>query len=118
MMKYLRYVVLLVIAIVLIAVALANRQVVTLRLLPDDLAALLGLHRSVDLPLFAVIFGGNAVGILVGFVWEWLREHKYRATAAAKTREVSRLERAAERSGTATPKDEVLALLDAPGKAG
>ncbi len=118
MMRYLRYVLLAVIAIVLITVALANRQVVTLRLLPDDLAALMGLNHSVALPLFAVIFGGIAVGILVGFVWEWLREHKYRATAASKSREVTRLEREAVRSGTAAPKDEVLALLDAPGKAG
>jgi hypothetical protein len=31
--------------------------------------------------------------VLIGFVWEWLREMKHRTTASQKTREVSRLER-------------------------
>lgn len=118
MMRFLRYVFLGIIAILLITVALANRQIVVLRLLPDDLAALLGLAQSLELPLFAVIFGAIAIGVLIGFVWEWLREHKYRATAVSKTREVTRLEREVARSATSNPKDEILALLDAPGKTG
>lgn len=118
MIRFLRLVFLGIIAILLITVALANRQVVTLRLLPDDLAALLGLAQSLELPLFAVIFGAIAVGVLIGFVWEWLREHKHRATAVTKTREVTRLEREVARNSATNPKDEILALLDAPGKPG
>ena len=119
MMKYLRYAILALIAIALITVALANRDHVTLQLLPDDLARLMGVNHSITLPLFAVIFGGIAAGILIGFIWEWLREHRIRANAATTSRELKRLEREVARSGTAQPKDDVLALLDAPpGKAG
>ena len=69
-----------------------------------------------QLPLFLVIFGGIVLGLLIGFVWEWFREMKHRSTASSKTREVTRLERelAAMRDATSLPKDDVLAILDAP----
>jgi uncharacterized integral membrane protein len=117
-MRYLRYLVLVALALVLVTVALANRDVVTLRLLPPDLAALLGIDQAVQLPLFAVIFGGIVAGVLIGFVWEWLREHKYRVVAAEKSREAARLAQEVARVAPTPPKDEVLALLDAPRKAG
>lgn len=116
MIKYLRYLVLLVIGIFLITVALANREVVTLHALPTDLQVLFGVDWVIRLPLFLVGFGGIVVGILIGFVWEWVREHKYRATAASKTREVERLERRVV--SPAQHQDDVLALLDPPRKAG
>lgn len=114
MMKYLRYLVLLLIAIGLVAVALANREVVTLHMLPPDLAQLVGIDWTIRLPLFLVGFGGVVVGVLIGFVWEWLREHKHRAAAAAKAREVQQLKREVAQATPAAPKDDVLALLDAP----
>lgn len=114
MMKYLRYLVLLLIAIGLVAVALANREVVTLHMLPPDLAQLVGIDWTIRLPLFLVGFGGVVVGVLIGFVWEWLREHKHRAAAAAKAREVQQLKREVAQAAPPAPKDEVLALLDAP----
>ena len=116
MIRYLRYVVLAVLAIVLLTVAMANRATVTLRGLPDDLAALLGFGGQIELPLFLVIFGGIIAGLLIGFLWEWLREHKHRVTASTKARDVSRLERelAVLRDGSGTPKDDILALLDRP----
>lgn len=115
MMKYLRYLVLLVIALGLISVALANREPVVLHALPADLAQLIGIDWQIRLPLFLVGFGGIIVGVLIGFVWEWLREHKHRAAAAARAREVQELRREVGR--TAQPqhkKDEVIALLDTP----
>jgi len=114
MMKYLRYLVLLLIAIGLVAVALANREVVTLHMLPPDLAQLVGIDWTIRLPIFLVGFGGVVVGVLIGFVWEWLREHKHRAAAAAKAREVQQLKREVAQAAPPAPKDEVLALLDAP----
>lgn len=117
-MRYLRYLLLVAVAVVLVTVALANRDVVTLRLLPPDLAALLGIDQAVQLPLFAVIFGGIVAGVLIGFVWEWLREHKHRVIAAEKTREAARLAQEVARAAPPPPRDEVLALLDAPRKAG
>jgi lipopolysaccharide assembly protein A len=99
----------------LLTVALANRAPVSVRLLPEDLAALTGLTWAAELPLFLAIFGGIIVGVLIGFVWEWFREHGHRAAANQKTREVSRLERelaVLKDSAAVPPKDEVLALLE------
>lgn len=122
MIRVLRLLFLAVLAIGLMTVALANRTPVTLRALPEDLATLAGFAASVEVPLFIVIFGAIIVGLLIGFVWEWFREHKHRAAAAIKTREVSRLERELaqmrDAKGNAGGGDEVLALLEQPRKAG
>lgn len=114
MMRFLRYVLLALIAIALVSVAIANRAPVTLRALPDDLALFTGISWSIELPLFLVILGGIAVGLLIGFVWEWARETKHRTTATTKSREVARLEREVSklRETKAQPEDEVLALLE------
>ncbi|HCZ01781.1 MAG: DUF1049 domain-containing protein [Rhodobacterales bacterium RIFCSPHIGHO2_02_FULL_62_130] len=116
MIRYLRLVLLAVLALGLLTVAMANRATVTVKALPDDIAALVGYGGSIDLPLFVVIFGGIIAGLLIGFVWEWLREHRHRAVASTKTREVTRLERelATMRDATSLPQDDVLALLDKP----
>ncbi len=113
-MRYIKYALLAAIAVCLIAVSLANRGVVTLKLLPGDLAGLVGLNQSIDLPLFVVIFGGVGVGLLIGFLWEWIREYKQRAEAAAQKREMDRMRRELKRlkAEKHEGKDDVLALLD------
>lgn len=115
-MRYIRYAFLASLGVVLVSIALANRGAVTLSLLPGTLAELTGLSYTVELPLFVVIFGGIIAGLLIGFVWEWMREYKHRAHAARKTREVHdltrELKREKRRADTAEQKDEVLALLD------
>ena len=117
-MRYLRYLLLAVLAIGLMTVSLANVDPVTLRLVPPDLAALIGFDFAIQLPLFAVVLGGIVAGVLIGFVWEWVREHKHRALAADRAREVARLEQQVARTAPPAPRDEVLALLEAPRKAG
>jgi putative membrane protein len=119
MIRWLRYILLLALALCLLTVALANRTPVTVQALPDDLAAFTGFGWSLELPLFVVIFGGIVAGLLIGFVWEWFREHKHRSTATQKSREAARLQREVDslRERKAQPKDEVLALLETP-KAG
>ena len=116
MIRYFRYLVLVLLAVVLVTVALANRAPVSLQALPDDLAAVVGLQWAFQLPLFVVIFGGIAAGVLLGFVWEWLREHKHRATARTKAKEVSKLERelSVMRDSNTVPQDDVIALIDGP----
>jgi lipopolysaccharide assembly protein A len=71
---------------------------------------------QMEVPLFLVMFGGIIGGILIGFVWEWAREHKHRVVAKGATKQVSRLERelATMRDATTLPKDDVLAILDKP----
>lgn len=113
-MRYIRYACIAIFAIALIAVALANRNFVTLNLLPDEISGLFAVAPTVQLPLFIVIFGGILTGLFVGFVWEWLREHTVRAENARNARDVRRLEREVKRLKTEKHegKDEVLALLD------
>lgn len=118
-MRYLRYLFLAAFCIVLVVVAMANRESVTLRLVPEELAdyasMYLGMNPSVDLPLYVVIFGGIVVGLALGFIWEWFREHAIRSEAAQKAREVRRLERENKRLKAERPEnqgDDVLALLD------
>ncbi len=118
-MAYVRYSILTCISVCLIVVALANRELVTLSLLPAELAELAGVPaglNSVRVPLFIVIFAGIMAGVLLGFVWEWLREHKHRAEAASQRRENQRLNREVARMRTEQAEDdEVLALLEDSG---
>lgn len=113
-MRYIRYICIALFGLALVAVALANRGLVTLKVLPDEIAGLFAVNPTVELPLFAVIFGGILAGILVGFIWEWLREYKFRAEASSNAREVRKLEREVDRlKGKQNEgKDDVLALLE------
>ena len=120
MIRYLRYLFLAALAIVLLTVAIANREPVTLNAMPPDMAAFASLNYSISIPLYLVIFASIVAGLMIGFVWEWFREYKHRATASTRAREITRLERELEALRRSNPeqKDEVLALLDRPAKAG
>lgn len=113
-MRYIRYAFLAGLGIVLISLSLANRGFVTLKLMPDAVAELAGFNMSISLPLFVVVLGGIVAGLVIGFFWEWMREHKHRREASEKTREVRKLEREVGRLKTDKHKgkDEVLAILD------
>ncbi|SMO88459.1 lipopolysaccharide assembly protein LapA domain-containing protein [Ruegeria faecimaris] len=113
-MRYLRYAFLAVLGIVLISVSLANREAVELTLIPSAIADLLGFNFSASLPLFVVVLGGIVAGLVIGFLWEWLREHKHRRDATASKGEVRKLEREIKKLKKAQNEgqDEVLALLD------
>lgn len=120
MMRYLRLALLGLLGLALLTLALANRELATLRLLPEELGAYLGFNWALDLPLFVIVFGGIVAGLLIGFVWEWFREHKHRAAAAQARREATRLEAQVTRlrEEKAGEEDEILALLEKPRKAG
>jgi uncharacterized integral membrane protein len=117
-MRYIRYAFLAALAICLVLVAIANRQSVTLKLFPDGMpdvvTGVIGGDLVVQLPLFIVIFLSIVAGLLIGFAWEWLREHKHRAEARSRGREVGQLQREVSRlkDEKNEGKDEILALLD------
>ncbi len=114
MMRYIRYGFLAILGIVLVSISLANREMVELKLMPDALAELLGFNLSTSLPLFIVVLGGVVAGLVIGFIWEWLREHKHRKDASVKQGEVRKLEREVKKlkKKQNADKDDVLALLD------
>ena len=113
-MKYIRYASIAIFALALVLIALANRGTVTLRILPDELAGFAALNPTYDMPLFVVIFGGVLAGLVIGFIWEWIREAGERSVAARQKRELASLRAEVARLRKADPRnrDEVLALLD------
>ncbi|MBE9476754.1 MAG: LapA family protein [Proteobacteria bacterium] len=113
-MRFIKYLFLGVVALVLIVVAIANRQPVELKLLPEDLAAFVPFAGQITIPLFLVIFGSILVGLLIGFIWEYLREFKIRNDLSKTNRQMKHLEREVGklREKTGEGKDEILALLD------
>lgn len=113
-MRYIRYAFLGALGIILVSVSLANRAMVDLKLMPDAVAELLGFNLAISLPLFVVVLGGIASGLVIGFFWEWLREHKHRRDADTRAREVRKLSREVTRlkKQKNEGKDEVLAILD------
>jgi uncharacterized integral membrane protein len=75
-------------AVVIIALAVANRQPVTVSLDPfsaDRPAA------SVTLPLFALVIVLLVAGVLIGGMASWLRHGKWRRAARRLEREAARL---------------------------
>lgn len=114
MVRWARAFFLLVLAIVLLTVAAANRAQVSVALLPPEVERFLDLGRTVDLPLFLVIFAAMLAGLALGFVWEWLREARLRDEARGLKQKVMVLERdlARLKGGPDAVRDDVLAMLD------
>lgn len=112
-MRYVRYALLALLAICLITVAMANRSTVTLHLLPGTIAEFISLPNALELPLFVVVFGGIIAGLLIGFIWEWVREYKIRAKATKSERKVKKLEReVGELKGDKRDEtDEIIAMM-------
>ena len=116
-MRYVRYLCIAIFAVALVSIALANREMVSLQVLPEEISGLFAMNPTIRLPLFLVILGSVLAGLLVGFVWEWIREYGERAEAAKQAREMRRLEREVARlkAEKHKGKDQVLALLDEAG---
>ncbi|MFD0985544.1 LapA family protein [Methyloligella solikamskensis] len=78
-------------AIILIALAVANRAPVDLVL--DPFAG----RFVIEVPLFLLIFGSLAFGLLIGGFATWLSQGKWRKTARNRRREAYDLRRQADR---------------------
>jgi uncharacterized integral membrane protein len=75
-------------AVVIIAFAVANRQIVTVSFDPFSAERP---AASLTLPLFALIIVLLVIGVLVGGTAAWLRQAKWRRTARRLEREVADL---------------------------
>jgi uncharacterized integral membrane protein len=112
MMRIIKLLLLSAILIALVVLAVANRDSVTLNLLPAGMAQLAP-GASLSMPLYVVILIAVLTGVLAGYLFEWLREHKHRRAAAEKAREAARLksEMGRLRKDANRPEDDVLALV-------
>jgi uncharacterized integral membrane protein len=78
MRKFITFLILVPIAVVLVIFAVANRQLITVALDPFDQA-----HPAlvVALPLFALLLGVLIVGVVIGGAAAWIRQSKWRRAA-------------------------------------
>ncbi|AGT08390.1 LapA family protein [Paracoccus aminophilus] len=113
-MRVLRLAFVILLAIVLIGVALANRQMVTVNLFPAQFGQYLGGTWSLTMPAFIAFLLVVMFGVVIGLIWEWLREAGMRAELSRRAAELARLEREVGhlRPARAGKQDEVLAILD------
>jgi len=92
--RFLKALILLPIAIVVVLLAVANRAPVTLSLDPFSQEAP---EFALQLPLFAVIFAAVAVGVVIGGVASWLAQGKNRRARRRFRREADQLRHETER---------------------
>ncbi len=82
--KFLTWIVLLPVAVVVVAFTVANRAPVTVSLEP--------LPLELGVPLYAVAMASVLVGVVAGGVAAWARGRKWRRLARARRRQLERLE--------------------------
>ena len=112
-MRLVRTLFLIFLALILVVISLANSENVSLYLLPTDLSSLMGTTISINIPIFLVFFSGIFIGLIIGFVWEWLREYKFRVEANLNQKRLSRVEtELSEIHAKDNKRDDVLTLLE------
>lgn len=100
MRALLKALVLVPVALVIVLFCIANRQVVRVSLDPLSRDAPL---LSYDLPVFVIVLGALAAGILIGGTASWLAQGKYRKAARLNRREAERLRDETETLRAALP---------------
>jgi uncharacterized integral membrane protein len=88
-MRTIRLVLIIIIALSLMILAFANMTPVDLRLLPESLMP--GLPVLTGIPVAVVIIFALFMGLVLGFLMEFVREAKDRRKLAEKRREVGEL---------------------------
>ena len=78
MRKFVAIAVLVPLAIVIVMFAVANREIITVSFDPFDTARP---ALAFKMPLFLLIFALVAVGVVVGGIAAWLKQHKWRMRA-------------------------------------
>jgi uncharacterized integral membrane protein len=106
--RFLKALIFLPIAILIVLLAVANRSPVMLSLDPFSQDAP---EFSTQLPLFAVIFASVMAGILIGGTATWLAQGKHRRERRQYRREASQLRGETERLRTHAPSTTLPASL-------
>ncbi|MBL0403272.1 DUF1049 domain-containing protein [Microvirga aerilata] len=88
MIRFLKALILLPVAILVVLLAVANRAPVTLSLDPFSQEAP---EFATQLPLFAVIFAAVMLGVVIGGVASWLAQGKHRKSRRRLRRETRQL---------------------------
>ena len=98
MRRFLKALILLPVAILVVLLAVANRGPVELNL--DPLSGGSAPELAVTLPLYAVLFGAVALGVLIGGMGAWFAQGRHRRAERRYKREAGRLRGETERLRT------------------
>ncbi|SEA77198.1 hypothetical protein [Rubrimonas cliftonensis] len=112
-MRILTYLLIGIVAIVVIALSVANRHVVDVGVAPDFSAYGLPPSPRFGLPLYVLALACGALGFVLGAAREYIREGRVRRRAAAARREVGELKREVsklKRDQNLDEDDEIIAL--------
>lgn len=112
-MRFVRYLLLAVVALVVVALSVANRDPVDVTAWPDLTAYGVPAAPVFAIPLFLVALACGAIGFIIGAAREYLREGRIRRRAAEARREVAMLEsevKSLKRSQQIDEDDEIIAL--------
>lgn len=94
MVRFFRRLILLVVAIVLIALMVANRHTVTLGLDPFARGAP---AAGIEAPMYVFLFAALLIGLVLGGFAVWVSQSKWRDLARRRTKESYRLRQDRER---------------------
>lgn len=94
MTRFIKNVILFVIAVVVIALAVTNRHTVSLSLNPFDPQD--PRLTITDIPLFWVMFASLCVGVVVGGLGAWAKQGRWRKEARVKRREADKWHKEAD----------------------
>ena len=99
--RFLNFAVFIPLAIVLIALAVANREPVAFTMDPFNPG---NPGLTMELPLFAWLFMALVLGLIIGSLVTWFRQGRYRRLARERAAEVRGLRDATRPAGPALPK--------------
>jgi uncharacterized integral membrane protein len=105
MARYLKLLLAVPIAIVLITLAVVNRGPVVLRYLPPQFG-----EATVTVPMFVALFAALLAGVAIGGAASWWRQGRHRRLERAYRREAETLKSDAERLKAMQPASTGLAL--------
>ncbi len=98
--RILRWTIGLPIAIVVVSFAVANRQWITVSFDPFSRDAP---FAAIDMPLWALFFGGAFFGLIAGWIACWTSQSKWRRSARETRRELARAQQETSQLRRETP---------------
>ena len=85
-----------------------------IRILPSELEGFMGGGMILSIPIFVLFLCGVIFGLIVGFVWEWIREMKHRSASSRKSKELAKVENELSqlKRESGQNEDEIMLLLN------
>lgn len=109
MIRFVKYVVLAVVAILLLLFAFANRQIIVVSF--DPFSTSENAAFAITAPLFAVVIVFAALGVIAGAAATWLAQGRYRRAARRHRAEADRLRAQSNALKAAQPRSPETTLI-------